>query len=208
MVLEDRIESYKVASEFLMKGKIVVVPGLMNYSIVANALNSEAVKKVYEIKKRSFDKPITLVVPPHESLKYIKIPEKNLKALLLLGNSIVLIGKANEEVSISEFMNKSSIGLGITWPNTIQFKLLHGYSSFPITGTSLNESGEDPVRKFEDAVEKFDGKVDLIINGGECPHQGDVSVLDISEYPPILLRAGLVEEAIIRSFLPDLRVRN
>ena len=205
MILEDSTEAYKVAIDFLKDGKIVIIPGVSNYSLAVNALDANAIKRLYDIKKRPYSKPITLLLPPNKANRFIEIPKRNQKALLLMGDPIVLIGKARKDSPVSNVINSNTSTLGISWLNIWPHKLLYRYASFPIAGSSLNISGEPIVATFEEVIEKFDGKVDLIIKEGDCPHQGrEASVLDISADPPLLVRRGFVDEAIIKCFFPDL----
>lgn len=209
MIIENSIKAYRVAVEFLQAGKVVIVPGLSNYSLAANGKDTNAVKRIYEIKKRPLNKPLTLLVPPHRALEYIDIPAGNQKALILLGDPIVLISKVKDSAGLTELVNLSKKTLGVSWRNIMPHKLLYEFSDFPIFGTSLNLSGESAITRFEDVMQKFEGKVDLIINSGDCPDsEAEVSVLDLSTEPPLLLREGNVKEDFLRFFFPNLKVRS
>ena len=65
--------------KYLKKGGIIITPTDTVYGIMADATNDEAVKKVYEAKKRSYDKPLIVLVNSIEMLSdyVLKIDDKS-----------------------------------------------------------------------------------------------------------------------------------
>ena len=59
------------AAELIKQGKIVVFPTETVYGIGANGLNPQAVKKLYEVKQRPLNKPITLLVSNMEMVELV-----------------------------------------------------------------------------------------------------------------------------------------
>ncbi len=68
------VEDYlKQASELLIKGGLVIIPTETVYGIAASSANKEAVKKLYQIKKRPLDKPFALLIATHFLASYSHI---------------------------------------------------------------------------------------------------------------------------------------
>ena len=62
-------------AQIIKNGGIVVFPTETVYGIGANALNAEAVKKIYEIKKRPLTKPINLLVDSIEMIEKVTVSD-------------------------------------------------------------------------------------------------------------------------------------
>jgi L-threonylcarbamoyladenylate synthase len=71
--------------------------------------------------------------------------------------------------------------------------------------TSANLSGRPAPAEADQALADLDGRVALVLDGGRCPGGLASSVLDLSQHPPVLLRAGPREVAALRALLPDCR---
>ena len=60
----------------------------------------------------------------------------------------------------------------------------------PLTGTSLNRSGDPPCETADQAAERFAGEIDLLVDGGKTPGGLPSTLVDATVEPPRLLRAG------------------
>jgi len=152
------------ASEIIKKNGIVVYPTETVYGIGANIFSTAALEKVFTIKKRERDKPVSVAVSDlkmMEELAYIGIKEKRFIEKFLPGPVTVLLKK--KEI-VNGMLTSGSKLVGIRFPahkTTIELIELAGV---PITSTSANFSGEVPPRK----VDEIKISADYIIDGGEC----------------------------------------
>jgi L-threonylcarbamoyladenylate synthase len=64
----------------------------------------------------------------------------------------------------------------------------------PITGTSANRSGGNPPRNADEVLEAIGDEVDLVLDAGPCPGGIGSTVIDVTVYPPRILRTGAVTE--------------
>ncbi|HLG71349.1 MAG TPA: Sua5/YciO/YrdC/YwlC family protein [Chloroflexota bacterium] len=201
--MKESVEAYRVAAEYLEAGKLVAIPGATNYAFVLNALDDRAIDRVYTIKGRSHQKPLTLLLPPHDVECHVLVPDAVRPVLCLMGDPIAFVGRAKPGSELVQRINPHGSTIGFFWLNIPLHKYLYALTKCPIAGTSLNHSDRPMVRNGDDAVREFGELVDLVIDGGEVAFPTEQStVLDFSVDPVQVLRQGVVGEAELRWYLP------
>ena len=154
----------KKASEIIRNNGIVIYPTETVYGIGANIFSNVALEKVFAIKKRDKDKPVSVAVSDirmMENLVYIGKKERHFIEKFLPGPVTVLLKKRDKVPGV---LTSGSELVGIRFPaheTTIKLIQLAGV---PITSTSANFSGEAPPRR----VDEIRVSADYIIDGGEC----------------------------------------
>ncbi len=154
----------KKASEIIRNNGIVIYPTETVYGIGANIFSNIALEKVFAIKKRDKDKPVSVAVSDlkmMEDLVYIGKKERHFIEKFLPGPVTVLLKKRD---LVPGVLTSGSELVGIRFPaheTTINLIQLAGV---PITSTSANFSGEAPPRR----VDEIRVSADYIIDGGEC----------------------------------------
>lgn len=180
----------KTALNVLKNGGTVIYPTDTIYGLGANALNHDAVKKVYEIKRRPYNKPISVCVSDVEDIKKIahinESIEKKIKQLFPGPFTVILKKKGN----IPPILTSGGENIGIRIPdNEICRKIS---MDFPITTTSANISGRKIPGSVEEIIRQLDNKVDLIIDAGVYKKGIHSTVIDMTVFPPKILRSGEV----------------
>ncbi len=154
----------KKASDIIKKNGIVIYPTETVYGIGANIFSKEALKKVFAIKKRDIDKPVSVAVSGFkmmDELAYIGERERCFIKKFLPGPVTVLLKKKEK---VPDTLASGSGLVGIRYPDhEITIKLIE-LAGVPITSTSANVSGEAPPAK----VDEIKISADYIIDGGEC----------------------------------------
>lgn len=154
----------KKASDIIKKNGIVIYPTETVYGIGANIFSNIALEKVFAIKKREKDKPVSVAVSDikmMEDLVYIGEKERLFVEKFLPGPVTVVLKKKEK---VPDLLTSGSKLLGIRFPaheNTIKLIQLAGV---PITSTSANISGEAPPA----SVDEIRISADYIIDGGVC----------------------------------------
>ncbi len=185
------IDKLKHAAEILRAGGTVTFPTETVYGLGANALDEDAVKKIFKAKGRPSDNPLIIHIAKYEDLK-----------------DLVLEIPQNAERLINEFwpgpltliFNKSSIvpeiitgGLGtvaIRMPAHPIAKLLIELAEVPVAAPSANLSGKPSPTKEKHVKKDLMGRVDAIICGGDAAVGVESTVLDITSDIPMILRPG------------------
>lgn len=157
----------KKASEIIKKNGIVIYPTETVYGIGANIFSNIALEKVFAIKKRDKDKPVSVAVSDlkmMEDLVYIEEKERYFIQKFLPGPVTVVLNKKDK---VPDMLTSGSELVGIRFPaHETTIKLIQ-LARVPITSTSANFSGEAPPRR----VGEIRVDADYIIDGGECKGQ-------------------------------------
>ncbi len=179
---------------------LIIFPTETVYGLGANALNNEAVAKIFIAKGRKNDNPLIVHV---DSIKMIKSITKDISPIedKLIDNFMpgpfTLILPKNSNIP-----NNVTCGLetvGVRMPSNIIARNIIKYSGVPIAAPSANISTRPSGTRIEDIIDEFDNKVDLIIDGGETDIGLESTVVKVVDNIPIILRPGYItKEDIIK----------
>jgi L-threonylcarbamoyladenylate synthase len=154
----------KKASDIIKNNGIVIYPTETVYGIGANIFSNIALEKVFRIKKRDKDKPVSVAVSDFGmmgDLVYVGEKEKRFIDIFLPGPVTVILKK--KEI-VPDMLTSGSELLGIRYPAHETTIELIQFAKVPITSTSANISGETPPER----VAQIKIAVDYIIDGGDC----------------------------------------
>ena len=143
------------------EGKIFIYPTDTIYGLGCDAENKKSVEKIKQIKQRDINKPLSVIAP---SLKWIEenlIIDVDLRKYLP-GPYTVILKKKN--VKFLDHVS-STDSLGIRIPDN-EFTKIIQTSGIPFITTSVNLSGESPIKYIKEITEEIKNKVDLIIDAG------------------------------------------
>lgn len=171
----------------ILKGKIIICGTDTLYGLCANALDQEAVKKVYNLKKRDLNKPISIFLKNKEDIeKYTHVDDTAKKIIdrFLPGPLTIILKKKDK---IPNIVSKEYIGIRI--PDN---KLIREMAVVPLTATSANLSGEEPPTSVDEINEKLKEKVDLIIDTGVCKYKTPSTIIKIVDDDIELIREGAI----------------
>lgn len=181
-------EKIKIAVDILKSGGTVVYPTDTVYGIGANALDIESIKQVYSIKKRSSNKPISACVSKIEDIHKIAYMDENTERMVektLPGPFTIILKKKK---TVPPILTAGGEKIGIRIPdNTVCMELSKG---FPITTTSANISGEKVPESVDGVLKQIDDNVNLILDAGICKHGVHSTVIDMTVFPPKIVRKG------------------
>ncbi len=175
--LSNALGSAGVAKS-IKDGKVMVYPTDTVYGIGCNAKNGESVKRIFEAKGRSADKPFSVIVPSKEWIfRNTAISKDNRKFLddLLPGPYTVILRSKKAIPSVTS--GEKTIGIRIPRNDFCDFIREQGILFIT---TSVNPSGEDPVTRVMDIPQKIRKFVDLAIDAGEIRGYGS-RVFDLTE---------------------------
>lgn len=163
----DESELNKI-KKILDNDGVIIFPTDTVYGIACNCFSANAIKKIFDIKKRPANKPINVL---SNSLDKIKLVSKNIseKEEILINEympgALTIILDKNEKVP--EILTAGLETIGVRIPkNNISLRILESVS-YPLATTSANISGDSAGIEITDFLEEFDGVVDAIIDGGE-----------------------------------------
>ncbi len=167
-------------------GGLVVYPTDTVYGLGADAENEAAVLKVYEIKGREREKPLTIAVSDFEMLeKYAVLNEvsRELVRHFLPGKVTFILPKTER---VLDSVNPRAIGVRI--PDLDLTRHLIRSFGRAVTATSANRSGSPPKRDPREVAEEIEA--DLILDYGVLPPSKPSTVVDLTGERPVLVREG------------------
>jgi len=176
------------AVKILKNGGVIAYPTETIYGIGANIFNKKAVKKIFELKGRSFDKPLSVAVADFktiEQLAYVSDKNKGLIKKLLPGPITILLPKKD---IIPDIITQGSKLIGIRFPENKEVIEIIKKAGFPIVSTSANISGEKDVFEAKDV----ELNVDFTVRG-KCKYKKSSTVFDL-ENKKILRKGVGIEE--------------
>ncbi len=193
------------ALELLRKGEIIAYPTETVYGLAADATHPEAIQKIFDLKGRSDQSPIPILIHSFEVLpKYVKSFPMRAQALIdqFWPGPLTLIFEAKENIFPKELLSETGkIGVRVS-SDPIALKLCQEFG-LPITSTSANPSGKTPAHSAEEIRRYFLGSPLLkgCIDGGKRKSTKVSTVLDVSSEPFKILRKGKITSAQLKGYL-------
>ena len=180
-------------SQVIKEGGVIVFPTQYLYGLGADALNAEAVDRIFEIKQRSYHKPLLVLIPHRKDLT--KLVQHVSSAAVDIMNyfwpgAVTLIFKARD--TLPENLTAKTGKVGIRMPQHPVALALSRSVGCPLTATSANITGTSGCSTVSDINLRISNKVDLILDAG--PLKGGIgsTVVDVTVDPPKILREGAI----------------
>jgi len=195
-------EKLAEAVRVLCEGGVVAFPTETFYGLGADARNETAVEKIFRIKGRNFRNPLSVIVANDRDV--IPLVEEIPAAAKILMQTfwpgpLTLVFRASSSVLPRLTANTGKIGIRVS--SHPLARLLAGGLGGPLTATSANLSG-GPECSSADAVIRALGELPgSVIDGGETPGGAGSTILDVTIFPPRILREGAISGDFILNAL-------
>ncbi|WP_250295483.1 L-threonylcarbamoyladenylate synthase [Wolbachia endosymbiont of Oedothorax gibbosus] len=171
---------------------LVCFPTETVYALACNALNNESIGKIYQVKKRSQDKPLSIFVSDVYNLTNIaKVKKKYIDLINYFspGPITYILPLENNNILPNEFF-KDSIGIRIP-KHPIAISILNKLK-VPIVATSINISGEKSVCKADDIPQSIKQHLSVVIEDDELVSGTESTIIDLTEDKIKVLREGAI----------------
>ncbi|WP_374698634.1 L-threonylcarbamoyladenylate synthase [Wolbachia endosymbiont (group B) of Limnophora tigrina] len=171
---------------------LVCFPTETVYALACNALDNESIGKIYQIKKRSQNKPLSIFVSDICSLMRIAKLEKKYIGLVnhfSPGPITYILPLKNNNILPNEFF-KDSIGIRIP-EHPIAISILNKLK-VPIVATSINISGKKSVCKADDIPQSIKQHLSAVIEDDELVSGIESTIIDLTEDKIKFLREGAI----------------
>lgn len=192
------------AAEIIKTGGLVAVPTETVYGLAGNGLDEEAVKQIYEVKGRPQVKPLSLMVPGAEAMdSYCEdVPQgARLLAERFWPGPLTIVLKAKDFIPSIVLAGGDTVGLRCPdHPMTLELLKKAGV---PFAAPSANPSGEESPKTAQKVWDYFSGRIEGIIDGGECGIGRESTIISMAQKPYRILRQGALAEKEIASALTE-----
>lgn len=196
-------ESLEKGAEIIRAGGLVAFPTETVYGLGADAMNGEAVNGIFRAKGRPNDNPLIVHVCSKEQMKELGYWNDNAEAVyeaFMPGPITMVLKKKQLPPEVTAGLD--TVGLRFpVHPDAQKFLALAG----PVAAPSANLSGKPSPTCAQHVLTDFDGKIPLIIDGGECGVGVESTVISLAERP-VLLRPGGITPEQLKAVLPDMYI--
>lgn len=201
IIFKDTIEDIKRAGEIIAGGGIVAFPTETVYGLGANALDEEAVKKIYKAKGRPSDNPMIVHISQVSDAYDIAdvsectMSDKAIENLRKCSDAfwpgpLTMVLPKKEIVPLTTTGGLDTVA--IRMPSHKTARMLIEASGCPIAAPSANLSGKPSPTTAEHTLDDMDGRIDAIIFGSDCQVGIESTVVDMRKDEPVILRPGRI----------------
>ncbi len=208
IVAASNRESIRQAAEIIKNGGVVGFPTETVYGLGADALNGEAVRGIFAAKQRPMDNPLIVHVSAMNEIKPLicgEMPQmaKKLAAAYWPG-PLTMIMKKSDLIPIEVSAGLDTVG--IRMPAHEIARALIRHAGHPIAAPSANRSGRPSPTTAKHVLDDMDGRIPMIIDGGDSEVGLESTVVDVTGEVARVLRPGGVTPEMIASVLGAVEV--
>ena len=192
------MNTIKEARKLMEEGGLIIYPTETAYGIGCNALDEEAVEKVYEAKQRPRSKGLTVICSSLEQVEnYAELTkdERKLADAFMPGPLTLVVEKKQ---NVPDNLNDSFV-FRISSSDTARELA----KDFPIVATSANISGQSTSYRVEDISDELIEKVDMVLNEGELSEGPTSTIAEVMNGEILIHRKGPVTEEELRNVLME-----
>lgn len=200
-------EDILCAGKIIKNGGLVAFPTETVYGLGANALDGDAVRKIFAAKGRPSDNPLIVHISRIEQWKSLvtQIPENALKlAEAFWPGPLTVILKKTSLVPKETSGNLDTVA--VRMPSDETARRLIDSAGVPIAAPSANTSGKPSPTSARHVFDDMNGKIDAIIDGANCSVGVESTVITLATDIPTLLRPGGITPEMLESVLGEIKI--
>lgn len=184
---------FEEAGKIIRSGGLVAFPTETVYGLGGDGLDPEASKKIYAAKGRPSDNPLILHISDEEELQPLvsAVPEsaKRLMKAFWPGPMTLVLKKS----SLVPYETTGGLDtVAIRMPSHDAARRLIKAAGVPIAAPSANRSGRPSPTSASHVLEDMDGRIDMILDGGEVPIGLESTIIDVTGDEAVVLRPGYI----------------
>ena len=196
-----------IAADIIKNGGLVAIPTETVYGLAANALDGKAVSKIFKAKGRPMDNPLIVHVSCIEEIDKLvsEIPPqaKKLANTFWPGPITIILKRSNIiPAEVSAGLDTVAIRL----PNNDVTRKLIKIAGVPLAAPSANTSGSPSPTSANHVLHDLDGKIDAILDAGDCRVGLESTVITLTSPVPTLLRPGGITVEELRNVLGNVEI--
>ena len=190
------------AAEILAEGGIIAYPTETFYGLGADATNEKAIQKIYDLKGRNFNKPISVIIDKVENI-YPLVGEVTTEAFKLMQSfwpgPLTIVFKAS--AIILPILTAQTGKIGVRISSHAGAKLIAQKLGHPLTATSANLSGAPECSTAAEVAAQIGDKINAIVDLGKTAGGRGSTIIDVISDPPQILREGVISRISIQNHI-------
>lgn len=202
-----REEEIMEAAVLLKAGGLVAIPTETVYGLAANALNGNAVKRIFEAKGRPQDNPLIVHIASLDTLPKLvaTVPDEALALANRFwpGPLTIILPKAS---CIPDEVSAGLETVAVRFPSHPVARAIIQASGLPLAAPSANTSGRPSPTKAEHVLHDLSGKIEAVVDGGDCGVGLESTVISLAGDRPRLLRPGGVTHEQLEEVLGSVEI--
>lgn len=196
MIVRATHEALRSAAQVLLRGGLVAFPTETVYGLGANALNSESVRRIYEVKQRPFASPLIVHVSDVEMARTVTAEWPPLADVLARhfwpGPLTIVIRKA---AIVPDLVTGGLSTVGVRVPaNPIAIELIR-QTQLPIAAPSANLFTQISPTTAEHVQAALGDRLEMILDGGQAEVGIESTVVALRKCGPVILRPGMISQS-------------
>ena len=194
-ILKTTDKEIKQAAEIIRNGGLVAFPTETVYGLGASALDSQAANKIYTAKGRPSDNPLIVHICNKEQIRDIaqEIPDTAIKVIdSFMPGPVTIILKKKSIIPKEVTAGLDTVAVRFPMDNTAQ--RLIKLTGVPIAAPSANISGKPSPTRARHVIQDMSGRIEAVIDGGDCTVGVESTIIDFTSDKPIILRPGGVTQ--------------
>lgn len=205
----NQIEEAKIqrAGRIIKEGGLVAFPTETVYGLGGDALQADSSRKIYAAKGRPSDNPLIVHIAEFEDLKKIVtgVPkEAELLAEAFWPGPLTMILNKNEQVPYETTGGMDTVAVRMP-SHPVALAFIRAGGGF-IAGPSANTSGKPSPTLASHVALDLDGKIPMIIDGGEVGIGIESTIIDLTEEVPMILRPGYITPEMIEKVIGTVKI--
>ena len=186
--------------KLIFQGAVGVFPTETFYGLGGNALDQNAVERVFVCKKRSVEKSLLILVQRDWLLDFAVVTEKVARLLdEFWPGALTIVLPANK--NLPDFLRGPGNTIAVRHSPSKFVDELLGILKKPLIGTSANLSGQPSCQTADEAYRQLGPSVDFWLDGGITKGGMPSTMLDATEPNFRIIREGAISSEVIRPFL-------
>ena len=206
IVAAELESSVSRAVELLDAGQVVALPTETVYGLAADALNPEAVARIFEAKERPRFDPLIIHLPEQKALDQVSEPETNIVPQLtqtFWPGPLTIVLRKRE--AIPDIVTGGLETVAVRMSANPIFAKIVGNLGRPIAAPSANRFGQISPTRASHVLDELGGRIPLIVDGGPTQHGIESTIVRIVNGSIEILRRGPITAERLADFAPIIK---
>ncbi|MBQ5545376.1 MAG: threonylcarbamoyl-AMP synthase, partial [Clostridia bacterium] len=207
LLLQNTDQDIACAGEILRRGGLVAIPTETVYGLAANALEGAAVARIFAAKGRPQDNPLIVHISDLSQWRPLvrDIPDRAmaLAEAYWPGPLTIILPKSD---IIPDEVSAGLDTVAVRFPSMRTTRRIIDAAGVPLAAPSANLSGSPSPTCARHTMDDMQGRIDAVLDGGDCNFGVESTVVTLATEVPRLLRPGAVTPEELRDVLGELEI--